>query len=174
MLTEEQIKYPTGKFYMPLDYSDQNISQWINDINAFPKKLHSSVCDLPDEMLDNPYREGGWTIRQVVHHLADSHMNALLRFKWALTEENTVIKPYDQNKWSSLGDYALPVAPSLMLLDAVHRHWAVLLQRLDENQLNRTYTNSTTGDIMPLSKAIALYAWHGNHHLAHIQNTFKS
>lgn len=173
MLTDEQKKYPTGKFNPPASYTAEDISAWLNDIRELPGKLKLSVAHMNDQRLDTPYRQDGWTIRQVVHHLADSHMNALLRFKWTLTEDDTVIKPYEQQQWALLPDYTLPVESSLKLLDGVHIHLAALIESLTDDELNRTYRYTSDGERIPLKRAIALYAWHGKHHLEHIRNTFE-
>ena len=129
---------------------------------------------LNEKQLDTPYRTGGWTLRQVVHHVADSHMNSVLRFKWALTEDNPTIKPYEEADWALLPDYRMPVESSLKITEGVHLHWVALLDSFTEEQWNRSFVHPATGQSMQLKKALALYAWHCNHHLAHITETTKT
>ena len=140
---------------------------WIRDIAAMPADLRRTVSPLTDEHLDTPYRPLGWTVRQVVHHLADSHMNSLVRFKWALTEDRPVIKAYDERRWVALPDCRGPVAASLDLLNALHQRWANLLFCLDWPQLQREFVHPVSGT-ETLAFTVGSYAWHGRHHLAHI------
>ena len=131
------------------------------------------MIGLTDQQLNTVYRPGGWTLKQVVHHVADSHMNSLVRFKLAMTEDNPTIKPYNEADWALLPDYRLPVESSLKMLEGIHQHMVVLFESFTENECDRTYHHPATGDNVPLKKAIALYAWHGNHHLAQITETAK-
>jgi uncharacterized damage-inducible protein DinB len=162
-------RYPIGTFQLEGDIDRTLTNHWIEEIACVPKKLREAVTDLTDEQLDTPYREGGWTIRQVVHHIADSHMNAYIRFKLALTEDSPVIKPYEEARWAELEDSKLPVDVSLMLIESVHIRLIVLLKALNEDERKRTFVHPESG-IVSLEKNIGLYAWHGNHHLAHITN----
>jgi len=173
MLTDEQMRYPIGKFEVPLSYTNQDLLTWIESIRSLPAKVRNALTGLTEAQLDAPYRTGGWTLRQVAHHLPDSHMNALLRFKWALTEENPTIKPYDEQGFALLADYKLPVEPSLKMLEAIHVRLVALLESLNEDDLSRTYIHPATGKTAPLKQIVAMYAWHGNHHLAHITETTK-
>jgi len=172
-MTDEQMRYPTGKFKAPASYTSEDIRSWITTIKTFPGKLRLAILGLNEQQLDTPYRLGGWTLRQVVHHVADSHMNSMMRFKWALTEENPTIKPYEEADWALLPDYNLPVESSLKILEGIHLHWAALLESFREEEWNRTFLHPASGDTMELRKALALYAWHSNHHLAHVTETTK-
>jgi hypothetical protein len=173
-MTDEQLKYPIGKFVPPISYTSEDLRNWLGDIKSFPGKLRQAIINLNDAQLDTPYRPGGWTIRQVIHHLADSHMNSLIRFKWTLTEENTTIKAYNQANWASLPDYRLPVESSLKILDGVHQHLVALLESFTETEWSLSFTHPETGAQVPLKRNLALYAWHGKHHLAHITNAMKT
>lgn len=172
-MTDEQMRYPVGKFRAPVSYTAEDIRKWTATIREFPGRVRQAIIGLNDKQLDTPYRTGGWTLRQVVHHVADSHMNSLLRFKWALTEDNPTIKPYEEADWALLADYRLPVEPSLRLLEGLHQRWATLLEGFTEEDWNRTFIHPATGDTTQLKKALALYAWHCKHHLAHITETAK-
>src|SRR6201996_4831526 len=159
-MTDEEMKYPIGKFKNPVSYTSDDIRGWITTIREFPGRLRQAIIGLNESQLDTPYRTGGWTIRQVVHHVADSHMNSLMRFKLALTEENPTIKPYEEQDWALLADYRMPVESSLKLLEGLHQHWAVLLESFNENEWARTFVHPASGDTLQLKKALALYAWH--------------
>jgi hypothetical protein len=173
MMAEEQMKYPTGKFIPPVSYTADDLRHWINDIKVLPGKLRQAVISLNEKQLDTQYRVGGWTIRQVVHHVADSHLNSLIRFKLALTENKPTIKPYEEADWALLPDYRLPVESSLRIIEGIHIHWAALLESFTENEWNRSFVHPESGETIPLKKALALYSWHGKHHLAHITETVK-
>jgi hypothetical protein len=166
--TIDPAKYPIGKFTPPSSYTQQQMLGWIEDIKTLPGKVRHAVMALNETQLDTPYRPGGWTIRQVVHHIADSHMNAVIRLKWALTEENPTIKAYEEGEWAMLPDYKLPVEPTLRLLEGLHLRWVAILETLNEDQWNRTFIHPETGNLIPVRQLLGLYAWHGNHHLAHI------
>lgn len=173
-MTDEQQKYPIGKFKAPVSYTQEDIRTWITTIKEFPGRLRHAIIALNEKQLDTPYRLGGWTLRQVIHHVADSHMNSLMRFKWALTEENTSIKPYKEADWALLPDYRMPVEPSLKIIEGIHQHWAALLESFTEDEWNRAFVNPESGNTLQLKKALALYAWHSKHHLAHVTETIKS
>lgn len=173
MLTDEQMRYPIGKYEAPQVYSNEMIAGWIEAIRALPGKVRQAADGLTDEQLDTPYRKGGWTIRQVVHHIPDSHTNSLMRFKWAMTEDNPTIKPYDEAGFAKLADYQLPIASSLQMLEGIHQHLVALFESFTDADLNRTFTHPESGETSPLKKVIGLYAWHGNHHLAQITETAK-
>lgn len=163
------LKYPVGKFSVPEKITPELIELCIADIASFPVKLKNEVSNLSESQLDTPYRPGGWTVRQVVHHCADSHMNSLIRFKLALTEEKPVIKPYFEDRWAELPDTReMEIAPALQLLHGLHRKWVYLLKSLTAEQLQRTFVNPEHNKEYTLSLSISLYAWHCNHHLAHI------
>lgn len=166
----ETLKYPIGKYQFPENVSIENIQHWIGEIAAFPALLKSELEDVRAEDLQKRYRPGGWTIHQVVHHCADSHINSLVRFKLALTEDNPVIKPYAESLWAELPDTLdLPVDVAVQLLEAVHTKLYVLLSSLTEEQLQRTFIHPEYNRTQTIVFTIGLYAWHGNHHLAHIR-----
>ncbi|MBB2483180.1 bacillithiol transferase BstA [Bacillus sp. APMAM] len=160
-------KYPIGTFQYDGELDQWGINNWIKEIEDLPNQLHEAVKELNDNQLDTPYREGGWTVRQVVHHIADSHLNAYVRMKLALTEEKPTIKPYEEGKWAELTDYSLPAEISLHLLESLHQRWAYLLRNLNKDDLVRTFIHPELGEVS-IEKNIGLYASHGKHHLAHI------
>src|SRR6202023_3213112 len=161
-------RYPIGKMEMPKEITAAKRQQAIESIAATPKNLREAVRGLNDAQLDTPYREGGWTVRQVVHHVPDSHMNAYVRFKLALTEDEPTIKPYEQQLWADLPDTkSTPIEVSLTLLDCLHERWVQLLQSFTASDWKRTFRHPELG-IVSLEKNLALYAWHGRHHVAHI------
>lgn len=164
----EQLKYPTGRF----QYDGSNageLSDSIERISSLPSKLRTAVSGLNDARLDTPYREGGWTIRQVIHHVADSHINAYTRFKLAMTEDNPSIRPYQEAAWAECEDAKNgKISDSLDLLDALHRRWVSFLKSLREEDLERTYFHPANNKQSKLREIISMYAWHGDHHLAHI------
>lgn len=165
-------RYPIGQFSCGDSISSEEIQHWIDEIKTLPARLNDVVSELDEEKLKNTYREGGWTIQQIVHHIADSHLNSYIRFKLALTEDNPTIKPYAEDKWAALPDSNLPIEVSLVLIQSLHERWVYLLENLTVVKLKRTFTHPDSGDYT-LEKNIGLYAWHGNHHLAHIQNAIK-
>lgn len=169
----ENLKYPIGNFTAPTTVTPALLASWIADIAAFPERLKQEVSHLHEQQLDCAYRPDGWAIRQVVHHCADSHMNSLIRFKLALTEERPIIKPYREESWAELADGKMPIASSLMLLEGLHTRWVTLLQTLSEEDLRRVYIHPYQEQEVPLNVAIGLYAWHGKHHLAHITEAKK-
>jgi hypothetical protein len=165
----EKLKYPIGKFEKPEAITPQIIKDCIAEIAAFPKRLMAQVCGLTQDQLETPYRPGGWTIRQVIHHCADSHMNCLIRFKWSLTEENPTIKFYYEDRWAEGDDNRnMPIEPTLLFLEGLHFRLAYLMNGLSDSELHRTYVHPEHGKVFELREVICLYAWHCNHHLAHI------
>ena len=160
-------RFPLGKFHRPTEYTPELRAHHIFEIEQTPRLMRKAVTGLADGQLDTPYREGGWTIRQVVHHVPDSHMNSYIRFKLALTEDNPVIKPYAEDLWAQLPDSKLPVEGSLRTLELLHERWVVLLKSMDEEAWKRGFRHPEAGD-MQLPMAAALYAWHGRHHVAHV------
>src|SRR5476651_1573419 len=138
-MTDEQLRYTIGKFKPPISYTNEDMHNWIAVIRTFPGKLRQAIIGLNEKQLDTPYRTGGWTLRQVVHHVADSHMNSLMRFKWTLTEENPTIKPYEEADWALLADYRLPIESSLKILEGIHIHWAAIFESLNEDEWTRTF-----------------------------------
>jgi uncharacterized damage-inducible protein DinB len=166
-------RFPIGKpdLHSHLDATQRK--GFMEQIASHPANLREAVRDLSDEQLNTPYREGGWTVRQVVHHLADSHINSYVRFKLALTEDKPHIKGYDENEWAKLKDSEMPIDVSLELLDTLHRRWIALLNSLKPEDFNKTLIHSERGEIT-LDSLIALYAWHGRHHTAHITELKKN
>lgn len=161
----EKLKYPIGKFAW--NEETARVEAWIDEIEALPAALREAVRGWDDERLDTPYRPDGWTARQVVHHLADSHMNSYVRMKLAVTEDDPVVKPYDEASWALLPDNAEPPEVSLQLLDALTRRWTVFLRGLGPDALRRKFLHPENGPTR-VDEAIGFYAWHGKHHLAHI------
>ena len=166
-------RYPIGKYQTPSDVSPAKRADAIREIAAAPQKIRAAVQGLSDSQLDTPYREGGWTLRQVVHHVADSHMNAYVRWRLALTETEPTIKPYEEAAWAKLEDAAhAPVEVSLKLLESLHERWVRLLQSVKDQEFARTFRHPEHG-IRTLDWMLFLYAWHGNHHTAHITELRK-
>lgn len=162
------LRFPIGKFNWAGDSSPAQREQFINDIAGLPATLRAASAGLTDEQLDTPYREGGWTVRQVIHHVADSHLNSYVRFRLALTEEAPTIKPYDEAQWAELEDARhAPVAVSLDLIASLHDRWVRLLRSLRPEDFARPFTHPERGP-MTLDANLALYSWHGQHHAAHI------
>ncbi len=163
-------RYPIGLFEYNGEISDEVLQTWISEIEDYPAKLEKAVSSLREEQLDTPYRKDGWTIRQVVHHVADSHMNAYIRTKLALTEEKPIIKPYEEGIWAQLPDYSMPVHVSIQLLSSMHARWVHLFRALlQTDELEKELQHPENG-IQSIQMLIGLYAWHGRHHLAHITN----
>lgn len=165
----DSLKYPIGPFEPVQEPEEENLTRWINDLSTFPGRLNKEVAHLDDVRLNTPYRKGGWTIRQVVHHLADSHINGYVRTKLAVTEDNPRIKTYDQDLWADLPDMDLPVSVSLNILDGIHGRWSALLESLPDAAFRRTIMHPESGELL-LFNIVGMYAWHGNHHLGHITN----
>lgn len=166
----EALQYPIGKFEYPQLYTKQDIQGWIDDIEACPGHYRNLVESMTDEELDTPYRPGGWTAKQVIHHVPDSHLQAYCRFKWVLTEDSPTIKPYHEDLWANLPDTALtPVSISLDLLQAVHHRWVTLMRNMPLEAFDRFYIHPEYGKQYALGAVCKLYAWHGKHHLAHLK-----
>jgi uncharacterized damage-inducible protein DinB len=161
-------RYPIGRFQRATSIDAETLQSAINAIAAAPAQMQAAVQGLTAEQLDTPYRDGGWTVRQVVHHVPESHLNAYTRCKLALTEANPVIKPYDESAWALTPDVATtPIGVSLVLLEALHARWVLLLRGLQRDQWARTFRHPESGD-WRLDELVPLYAWHGSHHVAHI------
>jgi hypothetical protein len=162
-------RYPIGRFAAEGEATPARRATWIADVAACPRRLAEAVAGLSDAQLDTPYRDGGWTVRQLVHHVPESHLNAYVRFKLALTEQEPTIKPYDEARWAELPDVAAtPVAVSLHLLEALHVRWVALLQTLGPAEWERGYRHPELGAVVALDTALGQYAWHGRHHVAHV------
>jgi hypothetical protein len=167
------LSYPVGKLVFDSDVTPGKRTAWIRQIAETPAALRNAVKGLTEAQLDLPYRPGGWSVRQVVHHVPDSHLNAYIRFKWTLTEQNPTIKPYDQDRWATLADTRLtPVAVSLDLLEAVHARWVTLLESLKADDWERPLVHPENGP-MTLDRLLQMYAWHGRHHVAHVTELRK-
>lgn len=165
----EQLRFPTGRFTFPPSLSTEERRLSIAAVEQLPRNLAAALGDPGDAALESRYREDGWTVRQVVHHLADSHMNAYVRMRLTLTEDHPTIKPYDEARWAELTDATtLPARVSIQLLDALHQRWVVLLKSLGEGDFARTLHHPEHGT-MRLDQLLAMYAWHGKHHVAHIR-----
>ncbi len=163
------LSYPIGKFEWPAAVTPAERARLIAQIDMLPRQFRAAVAGLTPRQLDTPYRPGGWTVRQLIHHLPDSHMNAYIRSKLALTENQPTIKPYEQQLWAELADSRdTPVEVSLMLLDALHGRWVALLRSLDSEGFSRTVVHPEQGRHMSVDDILAYYAWHGAHHTAHI------
>lgn len=165
----EKLKYPIGKFITPSSISLDQINGYIHQIETLPQRLRWLVQDLMEIQLETPYRPEGWTVRQVIHHLPDSHMNSLIRFKLAMTEDRPLIRPYDEASWAELPDNKAPVEISLDLLGAVHARWVILLRNMSGADWERVFVHPEHREEFRLDEALAMYAWHGNHHLAQIE-----
>ena len=162
------LRYPIGKFTFKEPVTEERKEKCLYDVDQAPANLRAAVSGLSDQQLDTEYRPGGWTLRQVVHHVPDSHLNAYIRFKLALTEEVPTIKPYAEDRWALLPDVqTTPIEVSLMLLECLHTRWMRLLRALKPEDWKRTFRHPELG-VVPLEKNLALYAWHGRHHVAHI------
>ena len=162
------LQYPIGKFEWSGAITDSQREQLIAQIGEVPKQLRQAVRGLTQAQVDTPYRPGGWTVRQVVHHLPDSHMNTYVRFRLALTEDEPTIKPYDQERWAALEDArTAPIELSLTLLESLHSRWVLLLRSLRAQDFSRTFRHPELG-VVSLDKYLGLVAWHGRNHVAHI------
>lgn len=169
MNNDEQLRYPRGKFQPKESYTSEEIAQNIERIGSLPAKVEQLVSGFSAKQFETPYREGGWTGRQVVHHLADSHMNAYVRFKWTLTEATPVIKAYDEKLWAQTPEVSLDPAISINLLTVLHQKWVAMLRLLKAEDLKKEFIHPETKKHMSLERMTSLYAWHGEHHLAHLQ-----
>ena len=174
MIDIETLRYPVGKFSSPSDIKSDNIQDWIQTLERLPGQMREAVMNLSEAQLNTPYREGGWTVRQVVHHVPDSHLNAYCRFKLALTEENPAIRPYMEDRWAELPDSKIaPVAASLELLEAIHNKWVMLLRYMRPEDFKKTFYHPESKVTRSLEVVLCLYDWHSRHHLAHITELKK-
>ena len=163
------LRFPIGPMPTLTEVSAEQRSQLIADLASLPEALRKAVAGLTEDQLDTPYRPDGWTVRQVVHHVPDSHMNAYIRFKLALTEPRPTIKPYAEARWAELPDTAAtPIATSLDLLANLHQRWVILLRALGDNDFERTFVHPDMEQPVALKTALGMYAWHGKHHVAHV------
>lgn len=169
----EKLKYPIGQFVCPEEITKVHTNDWIETLEKLPNRIEKLVANLTDEQLETPYRPGGWTIREVIHHLSDSHHHSYIRFKWAMTEENPVIKAYNEKDWANLHDYTSPIEISQLHLKAVHAKLVYFVKGLKESDLERSFIHPETYKEIILKKNLGMYAWHSNHHYAHIENIMK-
>lgn len=160
-------RYPIGKLELPKTLTTAQRQTAFSRMAALPNSLYDAVRGLSAEQLDTPYRDGGWALRQVVHHLADSHVNAYVRHKLTLTEVNPPVKAYDENEWAKLADANGPIGVSLLLVQSIHDRWVHCLRTVPESAFARICTHSDRG-VLTLDDLVAMYAWHGDHHVAHI------
>lgn len=165
-------RYPVGKFHYEGPYSEAQREQLMTVLAELPATLRAAVAGLNEKQIDTPYRDGGWTVRQTVHHVADSHMNSFIRFRLALTESNPTIKPYEEAKWAEIADANEPVEVSLKLIDSLHRRMDVMLRAFKPGDWKRTLVHPENGQ-MTLDKMLGLYGWHSQHHVAHITELRK-
>ena len=167
----EKLKYPIGKFVCPERINNEHIKNWIGDLELLPVRINELVHNLSQEQLNTPYRPGGWTLRQLIHHIADSHHHSYTRFKWALTEKQPVIKAYEEKGWSDLFDAkTAPIELSINYLNALHTKLVYLLKGLSPADLQREYIHPDGNIRVSVAENIGKYAWHSNHHLAHIKS----
>jgi hypothetical protein len=170
-MTAKTPQYPIGKFRAPESVSPEDRALYVEAIASAPARLRAAAIGITATQLDTPYREGGWTIRQVIHHIPESHMNAYIRFKLALTEADPVIKPYDEAAWARLGDVAVaPIETSIVLLESLHQRWVVLMRLLSGDDWRKRFVHPEYGQARTLEQTLALYAWHGDHHIAHVKS----
>ena len=166
--TPGELSHPIGRFDFHQTVAPQDRAGLIDTVSGAPARFRAAIRGLDNAQLDTPYRPGGWTVRQVVHHVAESHMNSFLRFRWALTEDSPAVKGYDEARWAELHDSrTMPLEPSLVLLDGLHARWDDLLRSMSDDDFARTFVHSQLGPLR-LDLVLALYAWHTRHHAAHI------
>ncbi|MDV3309697.1 MAG: putative metal-dependent hydrolase [Cyclobacteriaceae bacterium] len=168
MKNDESLRFPIGRFAPKDSYTFDELQVCIERIEAFPARLRKVAGSLTPLQLDTPYREGGWTLRQVIHHLADSHTNAYVRLKWTLTESTPTIKAYDEKGWAETPETKEDVEVSVRMIEALHARWVKLLRALRPEDFEKGYIHPDNGKFVSLGRQLALYAWHGEHHLAHL------
>src|SRR5690349_13558594 len=168
-MNDDHLRFPIGKFSPKESYTPQEIQELISRIEALPSKVEALVKNFSASQLDTTYREGGWTARQVLHHIPDSHMNAYIRFKWALTESTPIIKAYDEKLWAETAEVKHDPIISINFLKALHIKWVAFLKLLTTEDLKKEFIHPETKKHIRLDRLIALYAWHGDHHLGHLQ-----
>ena len=165
----EDLRFPIGKFDKS-SIGPERRAEFIQTITDLPEKINEAVKGLSDEQIDTPYRPGGWSVKQTIHHIADSHMNSYCRFKLALTEDETpTIRPYYEDRWAELPDSRLPIDSSLAIIDGIHRRWAAMLNAMSDSDFDKRFNHPESGE-WTLDGALALYAWHSLHHTAHVTN----
>lgn len=167
--SEELLRYPIGKFVPQPEYNAQQLDACIKRIEALPGKIEEVFKSLSPKQIETTYREGGWTARQVIHHVADSHSNAYIRVKWTLTEQTPLIKAYDEKLWAETADVKLDPQISIQLLKALHVKFSALLRMVKPEELSKSFMHPETKKLVPLDRMMDLYAWHGDHHLGHLK-----
>jgi len=171
----EQLRYPIGRFMLPETITTSLREEWIGVLESFPERLETLVANITETQLETPYRPDGWTVRQVIHHLADSHHHSYARFKWALTENKPTIKAYEEKDWAELKDVKqAPIAMSLLHIKAVHAKLVHLLKSMDASDFKRSFIHPETGKEVFLEVNLAIYAWHCKHHYGHVELVVKS
>ncbi len=168
----EDLRYPIGKFSKDIEITPELRKEFVGDIAALPANVKKSAEDLTDEQLDTPYRPEGWTVRQLVHHIADSHLNSIVRFKLALTEDAPTIRPYYEDRWAKLEDSFLPIEPSIKIIEGLHLRWTSLLSSMSDEDFQKKLIHPESGE-WTLEQFLGLYSWHSRHHTAHIVNLRK-
>lgn len=168
-MNDETLKYPIGKFTQQETYTSEQLDQCIQRIESVPARIETLIKGFTKEKFETPYRKGGWSARQVVHHVSDSHMNAYIRFKWALTEKTPLIKAYDEKLWAETPEIVLDPFVSVNLLKSLHVKWVGLMRSLTPTDLQKEYIHPETHKNFRLDRLIAMYAWHGDHHLGHLK-----
>lgn len=165
----EQLKYPIGRFQWISNYSEEERAAKLKTIENLPLRLKELVKDWTPERLNTPYRPDGWTVKQLLHHIVDSHMNSYVRFKWTMTEDKPTIKAYFEDRWAELPDsFETPIEISLNMLEWLHKRWLILMRNLSENDWNRSFIHPESGREITLTELMPLYAWHSEHHFQHI------
>jgi hypothetical protein len=171
----DSVRYPAGVYEKPDKILKSDVSRWCKEIERLPRDLKRLVSGFNDEQLDTPYREAGWTVRQVIHHLADSHINAYCRIKLALTEDNPTVKPYEEKRWAELSDArSADIKFSIQILTGIHKRWGLTIRAMNKEDYKRTFFHPANGRNQSIGEIIGMYAWHGRHHLAHIRNLKSS
>ena len=169
----KKLKYPIGEFEMPKTYSKSDIKNWINTIKEFPNKIKNITNSLTETELNYRYRPDGWSIKQVIHHCADSHMNSIIRFKLALTEDCPTIRPYFEDRFAKLPDYETSIESAIKILEGIHYKLGVLFDNFTEIEFQKEFKHPEHGKVFTLVENIAIYAWHSNHHFAHIEQALN-
>jgi uncharacterized damage-inducible protein DinB len=168
----EDLRFPIGKFDKSIEITAEIRQQLTQIIAELPEKINSATKSLSDAQLDTPYRPGGWTVRQTVHHIADSHLNSFIRFKLALTEDVPTIRPYFEDRWAELADSRMPIDVSIKIIEGIHARWTNLLESMSEKDFNKQLDHPDSG-VWTLERMLALYGWHSRHHTAHITNLLE-
>lgn len=171
--TLESLKYPIGKYNWDQEITDEVLNGWISTIEQFPARVEALVSGFNETQLDTPYRPDGWTVRQVLHHVSDSHLNSYIRYKWALTEEKPLIKIYYEDRWAKGAEYEGPVEIPMQMLKSLHVKWTHLLRSLTDSDFQRSFIHPESTKEISLYRLTGMYAWHCNHHYAHVANLAK-